>query len=261
MSGQVKTLNQSTCVQSAKVPTGTKNGEFLIYKVTNQINGKVYIGQTSVTLTKRKAAHVNKTKSNSSTFFHNAIRKNGIESFTWEVVHSCYSKEEANEKECEFIKTLGCKFPAGYNLTDGGEGTIGYRPTEEKNALMSRLHKGNKHALGCKHSAEANALKSERQKGKKGPVGRKHTEESKAKMSKILLGNKRMTGYKMPEEIKEKISKGMKGKQNCLGNKLTDEHKAKVSALLKGCKRSDETRVKMSIASKERMKIRYAKEL
>ena len=220
MNGQVRMQEPCECVQSVIVPTGIEKRKFIIYKATNPVNGKIYVGQTAISLSDRKAGHIQKVRKGSLSHFHNAIRKYGLDAFTWETICLCSSKDEANAKECELIKVFNAKAPAGYNITDGGEGTVGFYPSAETRAKMGKAHKGNKRALGYKHSDETKAKLSKAGKGNKRCLGYKHSDEFKAKVSAIMTGNKYMLGYKMPEETKVKISKGMTGKKNCLGKRL-----------------------------------------
>lgn len=97
-----------------------------IYKITNLINQKVYIGQ-SVDIEKRWKTH--KTHSldyygeDFNCVFYKAIRKYGLENFSFEVIEEC-SKEELDEKEKYWIKFynsfLGFENCNGYNMTLGG---------------------------------------------------------------------------------------------------------------------------------------------
>lgn len=254
MNGQVRTQEPCGCVQSVIVPTGIVKRKFVIYKATNKTNGKIYIGQTAISLADRKVGHIQKVNSGSRSYFHNAIRGQGIDAFVWEAICLCFSKDEANAKECEFIKVFNTKAPTGYNITDGGEGTVGFYPSEATRAKMSKAHKGNHSNLGCKQSDETKAKVSKAMMGNTHCLGYKHSDEFKAKVREIMTGNKHMLGYKMPEETKVKISKGMTGKKNCLGYKPSDEHRAKVSKALKGRRLSDETRARMSESMKGRKK-------
>ena len=94
-----------------------------IYKIENLINGKKYIGQ-SVDIQYRFRNHKSESfnpKSNSyNTALHRAIRKYGIENFSFDVVEEC-SQEELCEREIYWIDYYG-SFGKGYNLTSGGEG-------------------------------------------------------------------------------------------------------------------------------------------
>jgi group I intron endonuclease len=95
----------------------------LIYKATNKINGKVYIGQTVRTLEARKSGHVQSAKKGSKNHFHRAIRKYGIDNFDFEVVCEATTKEELNELEKYYIKYFNC-IEEGYNMVADGHTNI-----------------------------------------------------------------------------------------------------------------------------------------
>lgn len=149
-----------------------------IYKITNLINNKVYIGQTSTSMKQRMSEHLR----------HNllpidrALNKYGIENFEVEVIDEANSKEELNQKEIYYIKKYNCIRPNGYNLTIGGKATTGYRNTDEAKRKMS-------------NTALENGLnKSEAYKGEGNPFfGKHHTEESKKMMSEKRKGMKHLT--------------------------------------------------------------------
>lgn len=111
----------------------------IIYKVTNIVNGKIYIGQTINTLECRKHGHEKKSRSrkNISTCFHKAIKKYSPENFKWEIIENCSSKEELDEMEFHYIKQYNSFNPNGYNMTFGGEGTIGMLCKQETKAKIS----------------------------------------------------------------------------------------------------------------------------
>ena len=93
-----------------------------IYKITNLINGKVYIGQ-SVNIKKRFIAHKS-TAFNPKNEYYNyplyrAIRKYGIENFSFEVIEEC-NKESLNDREIFYISKYQSHGENGYNLDDGG---------------------------------------------------------------------------------------------------------------------------------------------
>jgi hypothetical protein len=96
----------------------------IIYKVTNKINNKVYIGQTIQTLTERKNKHYYKAKHEDiNTHFINALRKYPKENFIWEIIDKADSQEKLNEKEKYWI-TYYNSVEKGYNTKDGGETII-----------------------------------------------------------------------------------------------------------------------------------------
>ena len=92
-----------------------------IYKITNNINNKVYIGQ-SVDPNKRFQSHISRSKNpvedRDGSALHWAMHKYGIDNFTMEIL-GWY--EDYNEKEKEFIKKYNSISPNGYNILKGGE--------------------------------------------------------------------------------------------------------------------------------------------
>lgn len=95
----------------------------IIYKATNKINNKVYIGQTIKSLQERIYAHVYRAKKSlniTHTHFINAIRKYGENNFIWEVIDSGENQEELNQKESYWIKYYNT-IENGYNIQEGGQ--------------------------------------------------------------------------------------------------------------------------------------------
>jgi group I intron endonuclease len=94
-----------------------------IYKITNKINQKIYIGQT-INPSKRWAGHINQAKQdNPNQIISIAIKKYGQDNFSFEVIASCRSYEDANWAEEELIRQYDCLAfgGKGYNLSLGGE--------------------------------------------------------------------------------------------------------------------------------------------
>lgn len=95
----------------------------IIYKVTNLVNQKVYIGQSINSLNHRKKQHYKESKyhKNDTTYFHNALRKYKEQDFIWEIIEELNSKEELNEKEIYWINYYqSTDKEKGYNLKFGG---------------------------------------------------------------------------------------------------------------------------------------------
>ena len=95
-----------------------------IYKISNDINNKVYIGQTIKTIQKRQQQHINDAQLNEKKSFHlyNAINKYGVEHFKIEQIEEC-SDELLNEREIYQISYYD-SYRNGYNMTLGGEGCL-----------------------------------------------------------------------------------------------------------------------------------------
>lgn len=145
----------------------------IIYKATNNINGKVYIGQTIQKFNCRITRHRFDSKHSDIGIFCRATRKYGFENFDWTILEYCDSKEEMNDMEFHYIKQYNSLTPDGYNLTLGGEGSLGCKPS-----LDSRL-KMKKSSLGFKHTEEY----KKRITGKGNYFyGKKHSKAAKEKM-------------------------------------------------------------------------------
>lgn len=89
-----------------------------IYKLTNRITGKSYVGQ-STNIHKRYIAHKARSKSE-NTFLYDAIRQYGFENFDFSVIEEC-EPDELNKKEQFYIFQLNTVHPNGYNVSVGGD--------------------------------------------------------------------------------------------------------------------------------------------
>ena len=147
---------------------------YKVYKHTNTINSKVYIGITSMDVKRRWE---NGNGYSKQQLFWRAIRKYGWHSFSHEILYDGLSKEEAEQKEIELIAIYKSNNPEyGYNIQNGGN------------------------ALG-KHSEETRKKISESNKG------RIITPEQRLKISKTLKGQK------LSPETRKKISASMQGEK------------------------------------------------
>lgn len=94
-----------------------------IYKITNKINGKIYVGQ-SIDIKERWRQHRWKAFNCNEIGYHSAIhvamRKYGLDNFIYEVLEQC-AAEELDEKERYWISLLNCITPNGYNILSGGQ--------------------------------------------------------------------------------------------------------------------------------------------
>jgi group I intron endonuclease len=157
--------------------------KMIIYKATNIINDKVYIGQTKNSLKIRKRKHINDMRK-SNTYFSNALNKYGSSKFVWEVIEDCESKEELDEMEFHYIKQYNSLKPNGYNMTLGGEGSSGYRHSSRIRKKMSKasMESGN-HVNRGKHLS-----KEWRKKISESNIGKVISAEHRDKISKSKQG-------------------------------------------------------------------------
>lgn len=145
-----------------------------IYKITNNINHKFYIG-------KREKSVFDENYWGSGKHIKNSILKYGINNFSREIVEWCKNREELNNREKYWIEVLNSRDPnIGYNIAAGGDG-VGIPHTEE---------------WKIKHSGSGN-----------GRFGKEVSQETRNKISKANKGKKRT------KEFKEKVSQSLKGKK------------------------------------------------
>jgi group I intron endonuclease len=145
----------------------------IIYMITNTINDKVYIGKTVHTIAYRWSQHKNGAKYGSVTHLHKAMRKYGVENFSIQPLINADSDRDLSQLEINLITLCGSK-GYGYNLTDGGEGTVGRICSDETRKKMSTARKGR---VGQSFSVEARKKMSESHRGMK------PTDEARKKMS------------------------------------------------------------------------------
>lgn len=208
--------------------------KYTVYKHTNLINGKVYVGITARDTTLRWK---NGKGYSNNKHFQNAILKYGWDNFTHEILFTGLTKEEACQKEIELIAHYRSdEFEHGYNRSSGGEAHSGCKHTVEARKRMSEAHRGKK------AKPETISKMRERMKGVNHPFYGKHL--SKEHKLKISESGKGKHHHVTSEEQKRKISESRKGL------KFTEEHRRHLSESSKRRKAAPETIEKM----RERMK-------
>jgi group I intron endonuclease len=172
----------------------------IVYRATNKINGKCYIGYTTKSIDERIKEHIYRSKSkNDKSYFYlfkKSLRKYGIDSFKWDVLENCESKQDCCLKEIYYIKKYNTISPNGYNLTEGGNGGVQSEQTKLKiSNTVKEYWKNNKNSHHWKNSSSEDrsewAKKSWLIKKENGYIKPSyfHSEESKLKIS-ITKNNK-----------------------------------------------------------------------
>lgn len=110
-----------------------------IYKITNKINNKIYIGKTSSTIQKRWKQHLSDYKRDSfeKRPLYNAMKKYGEENFSIEEIEEV-EESLLSEREIYWIEYYN-SYKNGYNATLGGEGTTLYNYQEIYDLYKSGL--------------------------------------------------------------------------------------------------------------------------
>lgn len=170
----------------------------IIYKITNKVDGKLYVGQTVQKLKKRWSDHCSANrKRDGQSYLYNAIQKHGKDSFLVEQIDSASTLEGLNALEEFYIKKFDTMSPKGYNLLPGGSNRRQHEDTKRKlsealkgRPIPNRWTKGN-----CTSPSEATRGKiAEKLKGRAiehrytGGNKAPRTEEQKAHLSRLNKG-------------------------------------------------------------------------
>ena len=207
----------------------------VIYCITNTVNGKRYIGQTTQKIEKRWAGH---QKQADCAALNRAIRKYGAESFVVDVIADSESKEQLDELEREYIREYQTTNRAfGYNLMCGG--SFGKHSPESKlkmsekvSAAYSRGELREKRRLQMLGSTLTNAQK---QALRDANVGKKASLKTKLKQSEI---RKSLWATDAGERMRKASIEGRK----------SDGYKAQVSGNTKAQWADPEKREKLKAA-------------
>ena len=193
-----------------------------IYKITNTINGKSYIGQTIQDAVKTRIR--DHLTGNGNRIVKHAIAKYGEDAFVFEILHDGIIPEFLDTLEIEAIQNFNTIAPNGYNLDTGGNRNK--TRSEETKRKLSKANKGKPGPNKGKTFSEEHRRKiSEAHKGKtfseasrrkmsESRKGKPRSEETKRKLSEINAGeNHPQYGKPRSEETKRKLSAASKGKR------------------------------------------------
>lgn len=186
-----------------------------IYKISNNINGKFYIGK-AINAEKRFKRHKYLAKKGVKRHFYNAIRKYGENNFTLSIIEEC-DNEIINDREKYWIERLNATNPLiGYNNASGGEGGNTWQYNTHKEDTKKKLSQKLKG-----HAVNYDAIKKQAEKRK----GTHIPEKQKQKISATLKEKYKKgeininippfydrTGSTQTKETRKKMSNFSKGK-------------------------------------------------
>jgi group I intron endonuclease len=171
-----------------------------IYKITNKVDQKVYIGQTSRDLELRWKEH--KKKGSNCKYLKAAIENHGVENFKFELI--CISFDEnLNDLEMFYIKKYNSLVPLGYNLRNGGNNGKLNEETKKKISESLKLNKTkpiNKSFLGRKHTEETKKLISNQL------IGKCMAENTRQKMIASRMNGRQICQYDLSGKLLNKFN-------------------------------------------------------
>lgn len=171
----------------------------IIYKTTNNLNGKYYIGA-------HKTDNLEDGYLGSGKTIIKAIKKYGKESFTREILFEASSEDEMYQKEAEFVDETIVNDPFSYNLKLGGSSNFYY---VNKNGLNHKSNQHLKHAKKLQANTEYAAIFSQKMSvaAKKGSYVRTEEQKEAARRQMKALNEKRQGKRNHSEETKKRFLK------------------------------------------------------
>jgi len=234
-----------------------------IYKITNKINGKIYIGQTIKSIYTRWLSHISRSK-NKITAIGAAIDKHGKENFIVEEIDGANSLSELNYKEEFWIYKLNSVYPFGYNLNYGGKNRKHSEESKRKIGLANSKRawkESSKQKISKANSGRIRILNNPELTSKILSINCKKQWKSKEIRNKMIEGIKKSLGTREYRENASKIKKAMWSnkewakifiKKNTESHN-TEEYKAKASKLGKAMWSNKEWANKFTSNSRDRI--------
>ena len=198
-----------------------------IYKITNTVTGKCYIGETiQHDYESRWRKHRNSIKyKEGCPVLKASMKKYGLDKFKFEIILICFD-EDLLKYEREYIKKYNAQIPNGYNILPGGQlgdGMLGYKHTEESIQKIKE---------GVKRFREANPNYFET-----------YREKLKESMKNVNISECMKNSKKFQNAIKEKRV----GANSHKDRKISDSTKQKISEGLKKHFQNNETDTTVNI--------------
>jgi len=234
-----------------------------IYKIVNTLNGKCYVGSTTVAFKKRWSTH-SKTLAEGrhhSWKLQQDYADYGNDAFVFLIIEVVQEESKLLTREQFWIDKLNC-VESGYNVAPFAMSSLGVKWTPDSRQKMAAIRMANpisadQHALMAEGRRNSPVWRAAMAKVHQGNIGRRQSAEAKAAIGEVSrnqwLDPKRkanhsakMTGYKHTEEAREKISKGRTGMA------FTEMHMHNLSVAHLGYEPTVEARKNMSLGQQRR---------
>lgn len=167
-----------------------------IYKITNNVNNKVYIGQTVQNNAKmRWYSHCDYARKGKKSYLYDSMRKHGIDQFHWEIVDQATSLEELNSKEqhwLEHYKSVGIVYN---NREAGGNKRHSVESIERMRVAQKKRHQ--ERPAGGWTRRDGGPMKGKAHP-KKGKPSKKWSDEAREKFK--IIAQKREANKRLQKE-------------------------------------------------------------
>jgi len=210
-----------------------------IYKITNTVNNKYYIGVTiQANPNERWSHHKSAIRANiGCPFLQKAFKKYGEDAFKFEVLIICFD-EDVFKFENEYILKYNSMSPNGYNVAVGGKigmSFLGKKHTEETKKIMSEKSKAYNARPEVRERSRQNAIKFNRS------TNRAELLRKSEKWQKALKEGR--IGHTQTEEGKKKISEGLKEYYKKCKNNCTERSIINLTKQINAVKKANSKKV------------------
>lgn len=184
----------------------------LIYKITNIVNGKLYIGQTTKTLDERIKNHHNAFVSGKDTHLYRSMRKYGWDKFQFSVIVYASSQDVLNELEEFYIRKYDT-VRNGYNMAYGGTVNVMYSES------VAKKHDAKMRTKSVREKISKSMKLSYAKRGGASAEHRKHLSDNKKKFYAsdrgIAAKKKFSETYRLSDEHKAALIESLKKHVDC----------------------------------------------
>lgn len=183
----------------------------LIYRATNNVNGKIYIGKTIKALSSRISEHKADINRGQIYYFQRALIKYGFDNFTWDVLEETNELDELNRLEIYYIDRFNSRDRTiGYNVAYGGMGGGNRHGVKLSDETKQRISDSKTGVSWGHHSDDTKRLISKKR------TGCQFTETHKANLREAR------SNRIISDETRHKMSESSKGRINIKLYKLID---------------------------------------